>query len=205
MKFSCVVSGLKDQQIQEGFAKVIGLLNKTSRGCKLQSANRLYAQKDYELLQEFLAVVRDSYKSDLQSVDFKGNAEGVRGEINDWVAQMTSQKILNLIGPGVFDSLTRLVLVNAIYFKATWKKQFDEHETRKKAFYTGPNVKTEVRMTITEKLQSVTAFPSLDGLKPFVKRAAFFSLVWSLWSKIDHCSKFSGHFESEIKGAKIQS
>ncbi len=120
------------------------LLNEAGEGCKLHSANRLYAQKDYELLQEFLAVVRDSYKSDLLSVDFKGNAEGVRGEINDWVAQMTSQKIPNLIGPGMLDSLTRLVLVNAIYFKGIWEKPFKRKRTKRKTFYSSPNAKAKV-------------------------------------------------------------
>ena len=43
-------------------------------------------------------------------------------------------KIKNLLVPGVVDSLTKLVLVNAIYFKGKWVKQFKEEATRETAF-----------------------------------------------------------------------
>jgi len=49
--------------------------------------------------------------------------------INDWVAEQTENRIEDLIPPGCLDSLTRLVLVNAIYFNAKWKEVFDDELT----------------------------------------------------------------------------
>lgn len=43
-------------------------------------------------------------------------------------------KIKDLLGKEIVTSDTRLVLVNAIYFKGNWDKQFKEHATRDAKF-----------------------------------------------------------------------
>ena len=55
--------------------------------------------------------------------------------INDWVAKETKDKIKDLIQPESLDEETVLVLVNAIYFKADWKYQFDKTLTEERDFY----------------------------------------------------------------------
>jgi serpin B len=62
-------------------------------------------------------------------LDYVGDPEGSRQIINDWVSDQTEGKIKDLIPPGVIDATTRLVLANAIYFKANWAHQFDEGDT----------------------------------------------------------------------------
>ncbi len=57
-------------------------------------------------------------------VDF-GDEEGTRRKINSWVEEKTQNRIKDLISPGVLDSMTRLVLINAIYFKGEWATRFD--------------------------------------------------------------------------------
>ena len=51
--------------------------------------------------------------------------EQIRLQINKWVAQKTQQKIQNLLSLGSLNNLTRLVLVNAIYFKGDWQLPFE--------------------------------------------------------------------------------
>ena len=62
-------------------------------------------------------------------------SEGVRGDINQWVGDQTHQKISDLIPEGALDPMTRLILVNAIYFNADWENQFDPTDTRSEAFH----------------------------------------------------------------------
>ena len=51
-----------------------------------------------------------------------------------------------MITPGVLDSLTRLVLVNAIYFNGAWASQFDPNLTSDAAFFSAPEMQVQVPM-----------------------------------------------------------
>ena len=62
----------------------------------------------------------------------------MRDTINRWVEQQTNDKIQNLIAPGVLTPATRLVLTNAIYFKGTWRNQFEKAATAGRASFTSP-------------------------------------------------------------------
>ena len=46
-----------------------------------------------------------------------------------WVYDQTQEKIKDLLPEGILSSDTRMVLVNAIYFKADWLSQFDAADT----------------------------------------------------------------------------
>ncbi|XP_055513873.1 leukocyte elastase inhibitor-like isoform X2 [Leucoraja erinacea] len=95
----------------------------------LNLANRLYGEKTYEFLQDFLAASLEYYQAGLGAVDFRKAAEAARQEINSWTEEQTAGKIQNLLGKGSVGSDTRLVLVNAIYFKAKWKDTFKKEDS----------------------------------------------------------------------------
>lgn len=61
-----------------------------------------------------------------ERLDFVNNAEASRNRINQWVEQKTKDKIQNLLPSGSVNSMTKMVLVNAIYFKGTWLHKFDK-------------------------------------------------------------------------------
>jgi serpin B len=102
---------------------------------KLHIANSTWGQKDYYFVPEFLDILALHYGAEMNTVDFAGNPEACRLLINDWVYEKTEEKIEDLLPQGSIDSLTRLVLTNAIYFKATWLNPFDENNTRDGTFY----------------------------------------------------------------------
>jgi serpin B len=72
-------------------------------------------------------------------LNYERAAEAARVTINQWVEDKTRHKITDLIGPGVLNALTRMVLVNAIYFKGTWATPFPASATRPARFYARPN------------------------------------------------------------------
>jgi serpin B len=101
---------------------------------QLSIANALWPQQDYAFLPAYMDLIRKDYGSEIRPVNYAQDTEGARKQINRWVEQQTNQKIKDLIGQGVLNSLTRLVLVNAIYFKGNWASQFDAKDTRTAQF-----------------------------------------------------------------------
>ena len=67
-------------------------------------------------------------------LDFINKAEPSRVEINNWVSDKTEEKINDLLPEGSINPETKLVLVNAIYFKADWLDAFDANDTYDRDF-----------------------------------------------------------------------
>jgi len=63
-----------------------------------------------------------------QTIDFLNSPEPSRIMINNWISEQTEGRIQDLIPPGAINKLTRLILTNAIYFKATWHHPFSKYE-----------------------------------------------------------------------------
>jgi len=95
----------------------------------LYSANRIWAQVGYPFKKPFLDLTATTYAAGLVEADFDADADAVREEINDWVADQTRDRIPELFGAGSIDSTTIMVLANAIYFLADWATQFDPEST----------------------------------------------------------------------------
>jgi serpin B len=104
-------------------------------GFRLNIANALWGQKDYEFLSEFLDVLAENYGAGLRVLDFSQDPEKARQIINDWVYEETEEKIEDLIPKGVIDPATRLVLTNAIYFNADWRYPFPKSDTHDGDFH----------------------------------------------------------------------
>jgi serpin B len=113
------------------------------RGYELSVANAIWAMKDYPWRKEFLDLTRTHYGSGVIETDF-AKSDAARKEINAWVEKQTREKIKELIPDGVLNALTRMVLVNAIYFKGTWQYTFDKKETADAAFTRADGTKADV-------------------------------------------------------------
>lgn len=103
-------------------------------GFQLNLANALWTQADLSVQPDFLDTLALNYGAGLYQVDFKSNPDAARRTINRWVARETHDHIDNILGPGSVDPQTRLVLANAIYFKAVWDETFDKAATAKEPF-----------------------------------------------------------------------
>lgn len=122
----------KDQaQLASSFGELQRQLNaiEEKKAIQLSIANGLWAQQGHPFRPEFLDLARKTYQAQVNQVDFTTQAEPVRREINDWVSQKTNRKIENLLQPGTVEAMTRLILVNAIYFKGKWTQPFNPTNT----------------------------------------------------------------------------
>jgi serpin B len=100
------------------------------RKYQLRIANRLWGQKDFGFVPEFISSSAKHYGAGLEEVDFMDATEQARQAINAWVEKQTQDKIQELLKPGILNRLTKLVLTNAIYFKAAWSSPFEVSQTK---------------------------------------------------------------------------
>jgi serpin B len=102
---------------------------------ELSIANSLWGQEGFAFRPEFLDLLAENYAAGMRLVDFVGDPEASRRVINRWVSDETRQRIEDLIPEGAIDAMTRLVLANAIYFKASWLQAFDPDDTVTEPFH----------------------------------------------------------------------
>ena len=102
---------------------------------KLNVVNAIWGQSNYPFLSGFLDTLKLNYGAGLRTLDFIKNPDASRIVINDWVASQTANKIKDLIPQGTINNQTRLVLTNAIYFKAGWKYRFEKSATSNGTFH----------------------------------------------------------------------
>jgi serpin B len=122
--------------------------SKDSQPMQLDIANAVWAQKDYPFLDEYLDLIAGNYGAGIRLADFINKAEAIRKEINNWVSDQTKGKIEDLIPQGTLNAMTRMVLVNAIYFKADWQSQFDPSSTVETPFHLSDGSQVQVDMMV---------------------------------------------------------
>ncbi|XP_077608365.1 serpin I2 [Crocuta crocuta] len=92
-------------------------------------ANALYLQEGFTVKEQYLHSNKEFFQSAIKLVDFQ-DAKASAETISTWVESKTDGKIKDMFSGEEFGPLTRLVLVNAIYFKGDWKQKFTKENTR---------------------------------------------------------------------------
>lgn len=100
----------------------------------LSLVNAVWGQQDFPFNEGYLQILEDHYSGGLNEVDYRNDPEAARRTINEWVADQTADRIDQLLPKGSIDTLTRLVLTNAVYFKANWQDPFDPEDTESGTF-----------------------------------------------------------------------
>ncbi len=131
------------------------------RGIELRVANRLFGERTVKFEAPFIEVTRADFAAPLELLDYKGGHAAARQHINTWVAERTQDKIKDLLPPDGVDAATRLVLVNAIYFKAAWEEEFNSGATETAPFYAATGQKRAPLMTRTDMYRIFVG----DGVK----------------------------------------
>ncbi|KAM7036216.1 serpin B6-like [Passerculus sandwichensis] len=150
------------QDAHNGYQSLLSEINDPNTKYILRTANRLYGEKTFEFLPSFIESSQKSYHAGLEQMDFLHAWEDSRKQINGWVEERTEGKIQNLLAEGTLDSLTRLVLVNAIYFKGNWKEQFNKQSTREWPFQINKNETKPVQMMFKEATFNMTYIGDLQ-------------------------------------------
>ncbi|XP_054649582.1 neuroserpin [Dunckerocampus dactyliophorus] len=108
-------------------------LSADDRQYTIRFANTLFLQEGITFNPEFLHLMKKYFHANVETVDFSESA-AVAEQINNWVENHTESKIRDLLSAEDFSSVTRLTLVNAVYFRGSWKNQFRPENTRTFSF-----------------------------------------------------------------------
>lgn len=175
------------------------LLADKKKGYQLRVANRLWGQKGYEFLPEFLQTTRKDYEAELGALDFARDTEAARREINRWVEQQTVEKIKDLLAPGVLDPSTRLVLTNAIYFKGNWQEKFEKQATKDAPFRISADMEVTVPMMQQTKSFGYRATEDLQVLEMLYAKGEL-SMIVLLPKEIEELAQL----EKKLTQANLQ-
>lgn len=101
----------------------------------LRTANSMWGQDGTPFEAPFLDTLAINYNAGVHVVNYIGDHEGARQQINDWVDDKTEHHITDLLPPNSLDDQVRIVLTNAIYMKAAWKTKFEKAQTSDQPFH----------------------------------------------------------------------
>ena len=133
--------GLQTGPLLQDYAKRRAELNTT-----IQLANIMFADRSLPVREEYQDALKTNLRSQVRPVDFSQQFLAAE-EINSWVENRTNHLITDFISPDLLSPSTRLLVLNAIYFKANWKYPFLKFDTLKDVkFDVTENSDVEVEM-----------------------------------------------------------
>jgi serpin B len=145
------------ERLAAGFAGTLARWREAQEGLELRVANRLFGDQATKFEPAYLELTGRRFGAALSPVDLRNASEQTRTMINAWVLEQTRDRIRDLIPRGGIDASTRLVLVNAIYFKARWEDEFPEYATKSGPFFAPSGEKQASLMSRTGHMRMAKA------------------------------------------------
>lgn len=124
------LEGLSLEEVNQAFADLKSTLNTADPKLQLKIANSLWARKGFSLKPDFIQRTKEFYAAEVTSLDFSNPT--APAAINSWVSNNTDKKIDKIVDKISLDTI--LFLVNAIYFKGQWAREFEKSKTREDDF-----------------------------------------------------------------------
>jgi serine protease inhibitor len=139
------------------------IANKTSDNqLVIKLVNKLLLSNQFPLNSSFESIIREEYKTSVDSVDFVLNSKNVTRDLNEWVSLQTNNKIQRLFKDSL-DSQSSLVFVNCVYFWGKWLLPFNPNNTAKGEFYNTDTISSSINMMTTERKFKVHDWTSFDS------------------------------------------
>ncbi|KAI6216909.1 SERPIN domain-containing protein [Aphelenchoides fujianensis] len=127
--------GIKGDALDSLFHQTFAHLTAGNRPVTLELVNRAYIAQDLHVKAAYRELLAANFGAAFQQVDFERQAGEAVAEINEFVANATHQKIRDLLSPADLNAATRMLLVNAVYFKGDWQVTFDVGSTADATFF----------------------------------------------------------------------
>jgi serpin B len=196
MKSTLNFNGLTQDEVNSYYNNLITNLPQLDPNTTLKIANSIWYRQEFSVLPDFLKTDSASFHAKVRGLDFSNPATVT--QINNWVSDQTAGKIPTIIETIPTDAV--MYLINAIYFKSSWKEKFDAKNTTKRSFNLAGggtvqadfmdntmavNMLSNENVTVAElpysgdKYSMVIALPQSGTINDMV--AGIDSAKWQLW------------------------
>jgi len=136
------LSELDENEINENFLSLMNYLMTLDPKVSVKIANSVWYDEELEVKQAFLNQLQESFNARGEALNFSDPASV--NIINSWVSENTNGRIESILDE-ISDEMV-MFLINALYFKGDWLRQFDADDTRSADFYLEDGSKTTVDM-----------------------------------------------------------
>jgi len=131
------------QEVNESYESLINILIGLDDKVIFDLANSIWCRTGYPILPEFININQQYFDAVVDNLDFDNNT--AVDTMNMWVNQNTNGLIEDIISAPINPN-TVMFLMNAIYFKASWSKEFNQDKTHNAPFYLSDNSTLECEM-----------------------------------------------------------
>lgn len=142
MRTTLGFGSMTNDAINKAYRSLLDLLSSADKKVLFEIANSIWYEKTFSVEQAFIEANQTYFDAEVAALDFTDPASV--DIINNWISNKTHEKIQKALDS--LDPQTVMALVNAIYFKAVWKYEFDPEDTRDDVFITADNQQVDCKM-----------------------------------------------------------
>lgn len=135
--------GVELETLNTGYKNLLAYLSNADRKVQLDIGNSIWIRKGEEIKDDFISVNKDHFSAQISEIDFQNSKAA--DTINNWISKATKGKIDKMLDSPISPDVV-MYLINAIYFKGQWTKQFDKRRTFDGTFTTADGKQKEVKM-----------------------------------------------------------
>ncbi len=170
MRLALAVEGAPVEEINAGYRSLIDLLRALDTSVDFAIANSIWARAGMPFAPAFLDAGRTSFDAEIRALDFA--APSTLTTINQWVNDKTKGKIPTILDQIAPDEV--MFLINAIYFKGSWRAAFDPKTTQDLPFHAADGTTRSVpTMRLEPKLLRHAATPGHEMVELLYGNGAF--------------------------------
>ncbi len=153
---------MDNSAINQQFYNLISSLESVDQDLILSIANSEWTSDLYEqyVYESFITALKDYYSAEVNTLDFSDSKSA--DTINSWVSENTMGKIQKVINQDDLQYMI-MVLINAVYFKGTWRTTFDSDATYTGSFTLSDGSTKQVELMTYKDTQQFRSFKSEAG------------------------------------------
>jgi serine protease inhibitor len=200
---------LSSEEVNESYKDLMDQLLNLDDQVEFALANSIWYREGFQVLADFIQINQDYFDAAVEEIDFTD--PGTVEVINQWIEDKTNNKIQDMLDQIPEDAV--MYLINAIYFNATWKYEFEKSETEEGDFLLSDHTQHQVdymhvegnfQYTDNENFTAVDLPYGDSAFSMLVMLPAYGNTVDDLTDQLD-MGKWKGWFEnSRYTGVHVE-